>query len=168
MSQIAGSENQPAEQVFKNVQVLKGITAAELVQKMDKDYATAMSWNCTNCHRLAPQGNFASDTSKDKKRARFMQQMQNDINQRSCPSSIRRTRRRHLRDVSSRLQRTAERRISLARAREAGWIAGAGSAGCAARHAAGETAGTVARSLQNPPVAGSLSRGAGAKAPRLE
>jgi hypothetical protein len=47
---------------------------------MDKDYATAMSWNCTNCHRLAPQGNFASDTSADKNRARFMQQMQNGIN----------------------------------------------------------------------------------------
>jgi len=80
MQSIAGRENQPAEQVFKNVQVLKGITAAELVQKMDKDYGVAMSWNCTNCHRLAPQGNFASDTSADKKRARFMQQMQNDIN----------------------------------------------------------------------------------------
>ncbi len=80
MAQIAGRENQPAEQVFKNVQVLKGITAAALVQKMDKEYATAMSWNCTNCHRLAPQGNFASDTSADKKRARFMQQMQNDLN----------------------------------------------------------------------------------------
>jgi hypothetical protein len=80
MQQIAGRENQPAEQVFKNVQVLKGITAGELVQKMDKDYSVAMSWNCTNCHRLAPQGNFASDTSADKKRARFMQQMQNDIN----------------------------------------------------------------------------------------
>ena len=85
MAQIAGRENEPAEQVFKNVQVLKGITAAELVQKMDKDYATAMSWNCTNCHRLAPQGNFASDTSNDKKRARFMQQMQNDINHTELP-----------------------------------------------------------------------------------
>jgi Photosynthetic reaction centre cytochrome C subunit len=85
MAQIAGRESQPAEQVFKNVQVLKGITAAELVQKMDKDYATAMSWNCTNCHRLAPQGNFASDTSTDKKRARFMQQMENEINLAQLP-----------------------------------------------------------------------------------
>jgi hypothetical protein len=80
MQKIAGRENQPAEQVFENVQVLKGITAAELVRKMDKDYGEALSWNCTNCHRFAPQGNFASDTSNDKRRARFMQQMQNDIN----------------------------------------------------------------------------------------
>ena len=80
MSQIAGHEYEPAEQVFKNVQVLKGITAAQLVQKMDKEYATPLSWNCTNCHRLAPQGNWASDTATDKKRARFMQQMTNEIN----------------------------------------------------------------------------------------
>lgn len=85
MTQIAGRENLPAEQVFKNLQVLKGITAAELVRKMDEDYATAMSWNCTNCHRLAPQDNFASDTSNDKRRARFMQQMQNDINANQLP-----------------------------------------------------------------------------------
>jgi hypothetical protein len=62
------------------VQVLKGITAAQLVQVMDKQYGEALSWNCTNCHRFAPQGNFASDTSTDKKRARFMQQMTNDLN----------------------------------------------------------------------------------------
>jgi hypothetical protein len=80
MSEIAGRENQPAEQVFKNIQVLKGLTAAELVHKMDKEYATPLSWNCTNCHRLATQGNWASDTATDKKRARFMQQMTNDIN----------------------------------------------------------------------------------------
>lgn len=85
MQDIAGRESQPAEQVFKNVQVLKGITAAELVTKMDKDYATAMSWNCTNCHRLANQGNWASDTSNDKVRARFMQRMQNDINTVTLP-----------------------------------------------------------------------------------
>lgn len=80
MHKIAGRESEPAEHVFENVQVLKGITAAELVRKMDKDYGEALGWNCTNCHRFAPQGNFASDTSNDKRRARFMQQMQNDIN----------------------------------------------------------------------------------------
>ena len=85
MQEIAGREDQPAEQVFKNIRVLKGITAAQLVTKMDKDYAEALSWNCTNCHRLANQGNFASDTSNDKVRARFMQQMQNDINTVTLP-----------------------------------------------------------------------------------
>jgi len=85
MKSIAGHENEPADQVFKNVQVLKGITAAQLVHKMDKEYGEALSWNCTNCHRFAPQGNFASDTSNDKKRARFMQQMVNNINHDQLP-----------------------------------------------------------------------------------
>jgi len=85
MKQIVGRENEPAEVVFKNVQVLKGMTAAALVRKMDEDYGVAMSWNCTNCHRLAPQGNFASDTATDKRRARFMQQMVNDINTNQLP-----------------------------------------------------------------------------------
>jgi hypothetical protein len=85
MKDIAGRENEPAEVVFKNVQVLKGMTAAALVKKMNDDYATAMSWNCTNCHRLAAQGNFASDTATDKKRARFMQLMVDDINKNQLP-----------------------------------------------------------------------------------
>lgn len=85
MHDIAGRENEPAEQVFKNVQVLKGITAQALVRKMDTEYSTSLSWNCTNCHRLANQGNWASDTSADKKRARFMQQMENDINNGELP-----------------------------------------------------------------------------------
>ena len=85
MHDIAGRESQPAGQVFKNVQVLKNITAGELVAKMDKEYGEALGWNCTNCHRLAPQGNWASDTSNNKVRARFMQQMQNDINTNQLP-----------------------------------------------------------------------------------
>jgi hypothetical protein len=85
MKEIAGRENQPAEVVFKNVQVLKGITAEQLVHTMNDEYATAMSWNCTNCHRLAAQGNFASDTATDKKRARFMQIMTDSINNVTLP-----------------------------------------------------------------------------------
>lgn len=85
MRDIAGREKEPATQVFKNVQVLKDLTAEELIHKMDKDYATALGWSCTNCHRLANQGNWASDTSADKRRARFMQQMQNDINTSELP-----------------------------------------------------------------------------------
>jgi hypothetical protein len=85
MKDIAGRENQPAEVVFKNVQVLKGMTAEALVHKMNDDYAAALSWNCTNCHRLAAQGNFASDTATDKKRARFMQQMTDELNTVTLP-----------------------------------------------------------------------------------
>lgn len=85
MNSIAGRENEPADQVFKNVQVLKGITAAQLVDVMDKQYSAALSFNCTSCHRFAAQGDFASDTTNNKKRARFMQQMVNDINTSELP-----------------------------------------------------------------------------------
>ena len=36
LQQIAGRENEPAEQVYKNVQVLKGLTAGDLLKKMDE------------------------------------------------------------------------------------------------------------------------------------
>lgn len=85
MQQIAGREDQPDTVVFKNVQVLKSLTARQLIEKMDKDYGVALSWNCTNCHRFAAEGNWASDTSANKRRARFMQQMTNDINDVTLP-----------------------------------------------------------------------------------
>jgi Photosynthetic reaction centre cytochrome C subunit len=85
LQSIAGRENEPAEQVFKNIQVLKGMRAVDLVHMMDTVYGRQLGWNCVNCHRLAPQGNFASDTSANKVRARFMQQMTNDINEAQLP-----------------------------------------------------------------------------------
>ncbi|HVX38688.1 MAG TPA: photosynthetic reaction center cytochrome c subunit family protein [Gemmatimonadaceae bacterium] len=85
MQQIAGREDEPDTVVFKNVQVLKNLTARQLVDKMDKDYGEALSWNCVNCHRLANQGNWASDTSADKRRARAMQLMTNEINDVELP-----------------------------------------------------------------------------------
>ena len=85
MKQIAGRENEPAERVFKNVQLLKGMTAADLVHRMDQDYGVALSMNCTTCHRGAAEGEFASDSANNKRRARFMQQMTNDINQNQLP-----------------------------------------------------------------------------------
>jgi len=84
MKQIAGRENAPAEQVFKNVKVLKGITAAQLVKTMDRDYGGALSWNCSNCHRAAA-GNWATDSMRNKVRARAMQEMTNVINTEQLP-----------------------------------------------------------------------------------
>ena len=77
---IAGRENEPAERVFKNVQVLKGLTAGQLVHTMDEEYGKALSFSCTNCHRLNAATTWASDTANDKLRARAMQIMVNDIN----------------------------------------------------------------------------------------
>ena len=87
LQQIAGRENEPATQVFKNVKELAGLTAGELVHTMDTTYGRALSWNCTNCHR-AVNGvvpDWSSDTLRNKQRARFMQQMVNVINTEQLP-----------------------------------------------------------------------------------
>jgi len=82
LTQIAGHENEPAEQVYKNVQLLKGITAAELLQKMD-EFGHALSWQCGNCHRL---NDFAADSGlRNKARARGMLTMLADINTQYLP-----------------------------------------------------------------------------------
>jgi hypothetical protein len=52
---------------------------------MDEEYSVGLSWNCSNCHRFAAQGDFASDTSNNKVRARFMQQLVNVINTEQLP-----------------------------------------------------------------------------------
>src|SRR5207249_4973168 len=79
---IAGHENEPAEQVFKNVQVLKGLTAGELLNKMD-EFGHALSWSCNNCHRL---NDFAADSGlRNKARARGMVTMLADINGQYLP-----------------------------------------------------------------------------------
>ena len=48
--QIAGKENQQAEQVFKNIQMLKGVAAARLLRIMELGYSRSLGVNCTHCH----------------------------------------------------------------------------------------------------------------------
>lgn len=87
MQQIAGRENEPAGQVFKNVKELSNLTAGELVHMMDTTYGRALSWNCTNCHRAVNGvvADWSSDTLRNKQRARFMQQMVQVINTEQLP-----------------------------------------------------------------------------------
>ena len=123
MKQIAGRENPAGGAGVQEAQVLKGITAAELVHKMDADYGVALSWNCTNCHRFAAQGDFANDTSNNKVRARFMQRMVNDINRPTAQALSARHTEDRLRNLPSRLQRAARAGVSDSRARKARRVA---------------------------------------------
>jgi len=50
MKQIAGKESQPAEQVFKNIQMFKGVPAARLLRIMELGYSRSLGVNCTHCH----------------------------------------------------------------------------------------------------------------------
>jgi len=74
---IAGKENQPAETVFKNIQSLKGVPAERLLAVMDKGFRPALGVKCSYCHD--PQ-NWASDDKNEKKVARKMMSMVQDIN----------------------------------------------------------------------------------------
>ena len=48
--QIAGQENKPAEEVFKNIQLLKGMPAGRLLRVMEMGYARSLGVTCTHCH----------------------------------------------------------------------------------------------------------------------
>src|SRR5215831_9037428 len=72
---------QMAEEVFKNVQILKGIPVDEFMDTMGM-FANSLSFNCVDCHTLQSVGTwdrFADDTPL-KQTTRKMMQMVNTIN----------------------------------------------------------------------------------------
>jgi len=76
--QIAGHEEEPAGQVFKNVQVLKKTPAGRLLLIMNEGYSRALGVNCKHCH---VEDDFSKDDKRPKRCARDMQQMHFSINQ---------------------------------------------------------------------------------------
>jgi photosynthetic reaction center cytochrome c subunit len=76
--QIAGHEQEPAGQVFKNIQVLKKTPAAKLLLIMNLGYSKALGVTCEHCH---VKEDFSKDDKRPKRCARDMQQMHGDINQ---------------------------------------------------------------------------------------
>ena len=77
MHAIAGREQQPASQVFKNVKLLKDMPAAAFLKNMDENYGRGLGMGCGNCHVA---GKFDDDTRKNKRVAREMQEMTDYIN----------------------------------------------------------------------------------------
>lgn len=75
--QIAGQEEKPAEQVFKNIQVLKGTPAGRLLRVMEMGYSRALGVNCTHCHVA---GQWEKDDKPTKGVAREMVLMSRAIN----------------------------------------------------------------------------------------
>jgi len=74
---IAGHESEPAETLFKNVKVLKGLTVKQFVDTME-GFSHALGTNCKKCHDTE---NFASDDKEEKTAARGMVLMTRDINE---------------------------------------------------------------------------------------
>ena len=77
---IAGMEQQPAESVFKNIQLpnLKRVPAQTFVTIMDVGYARALGVTCAHCHVTT---DFSSDDKRPKRAAREMAVMHFGINQ---------------------------------------------------------------------------------------
>jgi len=74
---IAGKEKEPAETVFKNVQVMKGMPAERLLRAMEFGFGPALGVSCTHCH---VPGKWDSDEDPTKKIAREMMAMNRAIN----------------------------------------------------------------------------------------
>ena len=78
-AQIAGRENEPAEQVFWNIQVLKGVPAGRVLTIMTEGFSPALGVRCSHCH---VSGEWHLDEKEPKNIARGMWNMTGEINDR--------------------------------------------------------------------------------------
>ena len=74
---IAGRENQPAESVFKNIKILKGVPAGRLVNIMNNGFGRSLGVSCGFCHVV---GKWDLDDKEEKNTARLMFAMVQTIN----------------------------------------------------------------------------------------
>ncbi|HEX9130449.1 MAG TPA: c-type cytochrome [Gemmatimonadaceae bacterium] len=77
MRSIAGRETQPAESVFKNIKILKGIPAGRLVNIMNMGFGRSLGVSCGFCH---VPGKWDLDDKEEKNTARLMFAMVQTIN----------------------------------------------------------------------------------------
>ncbi len=75
--QIKGKEKEPAENVFKNIQTLKGVPAGRMLAIMEFGYARSLGVNCTHCHT---PDKWESEDKPQKQIARDMVAMSATIN----------------------------------------------------------------------------------------
>jgi hypothetical protein len=66
---IAGKEQEPAEQVFKNIQLFKGRPAISVLRVMEQAFVPNLGVNCSHCH---VPGQWESDEKPQKNIAREM------------------------------------------------------------------------------------------------
>ena len=77
MKTIAGKEELPAKEVFKNIKWMPEMPAGRLLRVMDMGYARSLGVGCDHCH---VPGKWASDEKSEKVVARQMAQMVQTIN----------------------------------------------------------------------------------------
>lgn len=74
---IAGKENQPASEVFKNIRLMTRSNAGRLLSVMEVGFSRSLGVSCTHCH-VADQ--WSSDEKTPKRIAREMSEMVKTIN----------------------------------------------------------------------------------------
>ena len=74
---IKGKENLPAEEVFGNIQILKGMPAGRVIPIMQRAFVTGLGVKCNHCHEF---GKWALETKPQKQIARDMWVMMGKIN----------------------------------------------------------------------------------------
>lgn len=76
--QIAGQETKPAEEVFKNIHLLKGMPAGRVLRVMQVAFSASLGVDCTHCH-VADQ--WEKDDKEAKQTARKMWTFMAKVNQ---------------------------------------------------------------------------------------
>ena len=76
----AADKDKPAEQVFKNIQLLKGAPAGRLLAIMEFGYSRSLGVTCTHCHT---SGAWEKEDLNTKQIARDMAAMTKTINEQS-------------------------------------------------------------------------------------
>jgi Photosynthetic reaction centre cytochrome C subunit len=77
LARIAGRESAPAESVFQNVKLLRGIPARRFLDIMNDGFGHGLGVSCAFCH---VPGQWASDQRPNKNVARDMLGMVNRLN----------------------------------------------------------------------------------------
>jgi len=75
--QIAGREHDPAEEVFKNIKIMKGFEAIRLLRIMEHGFSPALGVKCTYCH---VKDEWDKDKKAEKKTARKMWKLVGEFN----------------------------------------------------------------------------------------
>ncbi len=77
LASIAGKEDLPADSVFQNLEVLKGIPASRVPAIMNMGFGRSLGVSCDHCHKV---GEWADDSNPKKQVARDMMLMVQAIN----------------------------------------------------------------------------------------
>ena len=77
LEQIRGRENQPAESVYREIRMMKGMPAGRLLRIMNLGYSRSLGVNCSFCH---VDDHWDKEDSTRKQTARDMSAMVHTIN----------------------------------------------------------------------------------------